>query len=112
MLANLVGMMLKFRQEHFVLMADFEKAFLQIQLKSEEDKNKFCFLWESNGELKVYRHRTILFGLNASPFVLMRVLQYHLNLYQQDAVADILRTSFYIDDFLFTSSDTDQILKV
>ncbi|KAF0297948.1 Transposable element P transposase [Amphibalanus amphitrite] len=64
LLNDLVTLLMKFRTNKHILLADIEKAFLQIYLKYEEDKDKFCFLWETDDGLKMYRFRTILFGLN------------------------------------------------
>ena len=43
LMADLLEMLLKFRVDKHVLLADIKKAFLMIKLQCEEDKNKFCF---------------------------------------------------------------------
>ncbi|KAF0288908.1 hypothetical protein FJT64_012796 [Amphibalanus amphitrite] len=81
LLNDLVTLLMRFRTNKHILLADIEKAFLQIYLKYEEDKDKFCFLWETDDGLKMYRFRTILFGLNCSPFILSHIIQIHLSKY-------------------------------
>ena len=40
---NLLSLLMQFRTNFYVLLADIAKAFLQIRLTLEEDKNRFCF---------------------------------------------------------------------
>ena len=40
---NLLSLLLYFRSNFYVVLSDIAKAFLQIRLASEEDKNRFCF---------------------------------------------------------------------
>ena len=45
---NLLSLMLYFRSNCYALLPDIAKAFLQICLASEEDKNRFCFFGKIN----------------------------------------------------------------
>ena len=81
-------------------------------MKAEEDKNRFCFFWYLDGKLTVFRYRTILFGLVISPFILNYVIKYHLNRYQSDETVDALLNSFYVDNFIFTTSNPELLSKV
>lgn len=112
LLTNLVGLLLKFRQNKYILMSDIEKAFLQIYLKLEEDKNKFCFFWKENERLVIYRHKTLIFGLNCSPFVLNRVINHHLNRYEEDVTIAALKKSFYVDNFIFSTSSLHTLQEI
>ena len=40
---NLIEILLKFKMIKFVMLGDVKKAFLMIRLKTERDKNRFCF---------------------------------------------------------------------
>ena len=46
MMSSLLKLMLHFRTNKYVLLSDIKQAFLMIRLKSEFDKNKFCFFLE------------------------------------------------------------------
>ena len=46
MMSSLLKLMLNFRTNKYVLISDIKQAFLMIRLKSEFDKNKFCFFLE------------------------------------------------------------------
>ena len=59
----LLSLLLYFRSYFYVVLSDIAKAFLQIRLASEEDKNRFCFFFRKiNGKFVPYRYRTIIFG--------------------------------------------------
>ena len=112
LLNDLVTLLMKFRTNKYVLLADIEKAFLQIYLKNEDDKDRFCFLWETDEGLKVYRFRTILFGLNCSPFILNHIIQLHLANYSNSVAATALKKSLYVDNFIYSTSDENKLMDI
>ncbi|XP_055941925.1 uncharacterized protein LOC129971971 [Argiope bruennichi] len=62
----------RFRLGAFGIIADIKKAFPQISI-SDKDREYLRFLWFENGDpdkLKIYRHKRVVFGINASPFLL------------------------------------------
>ncbi|XP_055933001.1 uncharacterized protein LOC129963022 [Argiope bruennichi] len=71
----------RFRLGAFGIIADIKKAFLQISI-SDKDREYLRFLWFENGDpdkLKIYRHKRVVFGINASPFLLGATISYHLD---------------------------------
>ena len=112
LLTSMTSLLHRFRTNDFMLMADIEKAFLQIYLKYDSDKDHFCFLWKTDDGMKAYRFRTLLFGLNASPFILNYIIQLHLQQQQETEVTAILRQSLYVDNFLYTSSDIQKLMYI
>ena len=84
---------------------DIVKAFLQIRLASEEDKNRFCFFRKINGKFVPYRYRTIIFGFVSSPFILNYIIQYHLSAYNSDNVSSLIRDRFYVDNLVLTCNN-------
>ena len=107
LLNSLFRLLISFRTNKYVVLADISKAFLQIRLKLEEDKNRFCFLWEVNGQVVAYRYTTIIFGLAVSPFVLNAVIRYHADQYPPDLCSSLLKNNLYVDNFCFTNSSED-----
>ena len=77
LMGDIVKLSLYFRSNNTVLLSDIKQAFLQIMLAREEDKNRFCFFMKEGDELVAYRYRTIIFGFNASPFILNYVIKHH-----------------------------------
>ena len=109
---DLVTLLLRFRTNDYVLLADIEKAFLQVYLKYEEDKDRFCFLWETDEGIKMYHFRTILFGLNCSPFILNHIIQLHLQNYASAVAATALKESLYVDNFIYSTSDEQKLFDI
>ncbi|GFV76318.1 uncharacterized protein TNCV_4524811 [Trichonephila clavipes] len=70
----------KFRLHKFGIIADIEKAFLQIGLQ-EKDRLFLRFLWWENGnkkKSKIYQHKRVVFGITSSPFLLGSTLEHRL----------------------------------
>ena len=112
LLTDMTSLLQRFRTNDFMMMADIEKAFLQIYLKHDSDKDRFCFLWKTEEGVKAYHFKTILFGLNASPFILNHVLKLHLQRCRETAATAALKDSLYVDNFLYTSSDLNKMKSV
>ena len=94
------------------MLNDIKQAFLQIRLASETDKNRFCFFMRHGDRLVTYRYKTIIFGFNASPFILNYVLKYHAEKYAEDEFSKILKENLYVDNMLVTSNDINFLKKV
>ena len=62
-------------------MADICKEFLMVKLKSEVDKNRFCF-FVKEGENVCFQYTTLIFGFVASPFILNFLIQFYLDKYK------------------------------
>lgn len=73
-----------------VLLADIRKALLMIHLASNSDKSKFCFFLKNNNCLKCYRYITIIFGFNASLFILNCILKYLAGQLHQNTAIQLL----------------------
>ena len=81
LIADLFLMLLRFRTKNIALVADIEKAFVNIFV-DETEKDFLRFLWvkdieEPHYESVVYRFCTIFFGLLSSPFVMNATLRHH-----------------------------------
>ena len=101
---NLLSLLLYFRTNEFVILADIMKAFLQIRLSEEEDRNRFCFFRKINGKYVPYRYNTIIFGFVSSPFILNYIVQFHLLANSHLEVASIIKNKFYVDNLIYTSN--------
>lgn len=105
LLEEMFSLLLRFRCHRFVILADIKQAFLQIRLKSEEDKNRFCFFWYENGTLVAYRYNSLVFGFTTSPFILNYILRLHASRYPNDFCSQTLSNSFYVDNLIASSDD-------
>ena len=113
LLNNLLTLLIKVRTNNILAVADIRKAFLQIRLSEEVDKNRFSILWQTpDGKLIAYRYRTLVFGLAASPFVLNYVLKFHISQFKDDLTSTILKENFYVDNLFMTSNSASELLEV
>ena len=113
----LIDVLIRFRAHNYIVIADIEKAFLQILL-SENQRSYVRFLWFAdcrnidfehfdNNELVENEVCRVLFGLKPSPFLLNGTLRKHIMIYKpgySDIVHELIR-SLHVDD-LITGKDT------
>ena len=110
------SLLLKFRERKYGIIADIEKAFLQISVRPEE-RNFLLFFWWRGGEpgsLKIMRHTGVVFGVKSSPFLLAAVLEHHLTKYLKVAkfdekIVNRLLHSFYVDNVVASLDDECEI---
>ncbi|KAL7644522.1 UNVERIFIED_CONTAM: hypothetical protein RMT77_005354 [Armadillidium vulgare] len=111
-MASLFRLLLQFRTNKYVVLADISKAFLQIRLKKDEDRNRFCFFWEEGGVLYTYRYTSIIFGLSVSPYILGAVIKHHAKQYPQDLCSSLLENNLYMDNFIYSNSSIDNLKEI
>ena len=104
------AVLLRFSENQIGMVADIRKAFQMIEV-DEKDRDCLRFFWWKDLDkriLQVYRHKRVVFGVNCSPFLLAAVIELHLKSVteQQEAVAQKLLMSFYVDNCA-TSVSTD-----
>ncbi|XP_028415516.1 uncharacterized protein LOC114538581 [Dendronephthya gigantea] len=95
-----------------LILADIQKAFLQIGLR-EEDRDAFRFLFNVNGIEKQFRFTRIPFGVESSPFMLGATIQHHLDVqpaHLKDTV-QALKDNTYVDNIMQVSSDVSELEK-
>ena len=93
--------MVRARMSSNILLADLEKAFLQVSI-NDSDRDAFRFLFERNGKEEHYCFTRVPFGVEASPFLLGATLQYHYD--QQppefESTVTALRENTYVDNIM------------
>jgi len=103
------AVLLRFREKRIGLVADIRKAFQMVSV-NVDDRDFLRFLWWEDvgtSNLRIFRHKRVVFGVNSSPFLLAAVIEYHLSLVDEErrAVAEQLLKSLYVDNSV-TSVDT------
>ena len=116
-LANtLIGVLLRFRQEHIAMMADIEGMFHQVRV--HEDYLDFLrFLWwpdgETNKRLEEYRMTVHLFGAISSPscanFALRKTAEDNCERYDEEVIQTV-KSNFYVDDCLKSVATEEQAI--
>ena len=105
LLPELVAILIKFRLYPIALVADVEKAFLQIILDSKDrDSTRFIWLKDIHGDvvennISHLRFRRVLFGATPSPFLMNATFLHHLMSYP-DWVAKAVAESLYSDNLV------------
>ncbi|CAB4015368.1 Hypothetical predicted protein, partial [Paramuricea clavata] len=111
---NLVGVLIRFRQEPVALMADIESMFHQVNVR-HEDCDALRFLWwpenDLNSEPKEFQMLVHLFWATSSPscanFALLKTADDNSEHFDAK-VTDTVRRNFYVDDCLKSVGDDSQ----
>ena len=111
----LFDILLRFRINPVVLIGDIEKAFLNVEV-DREDRDYLRFLWVKdiaggNLEVEVYRFCRVVFGLNASPFLLNATLRHHTETFLENDPIFVqkMKEGFYVDDLVSGGKHTDDV---
>ena len=113
LLPELVRILMRFRCRKYGIVADIEKAFLQIEI-SETDRDYLRTLWvqgfdphkslhcQESFRLMVLRFTRCVFGITSSPFHLMATLRHHLDKYriEFEALIEEVKKTMFVDDFI------------
>ena len=105
-LPDLCGVLLRFRLYYIVILADIEKAFLQLGIQSG-DRDVTRFLWfkdiatleVSDSNVIMFRFCRVPFGLICSPFLLAATIKYHLQK-EESPLATHIQNNIYVDNVL------------
>ena len=111
----LFDILVRFRENSVVLIGDIEKAFLNVEV-DKEDRDYLRFLWvkdvvSGNFEVVVYRFCRVVFGLNASPFLLNATLRHHIEQYSESDPVFVkkMKDRFYVDDLVAGGKATNEV---
>lgn len=102
----LLDILLRFRENRVALAGDIEKAFLNVDI-DDADRDVVRFYWvedvnKEDFKIETYRFTRVVFGLNASPFLLNATIRHHLARYSESdpRFTSKLAKSFYVDDLV------------
>ena len=114
LLANLMGILSRFREKPIAMSADIEEMFLQVAVKPE-DRNFLRFLWQDeNGSVVTYQYNRHIFGAKSSPtcanFALQRCARD--NAEGHLFAAHVAQHNFYMDDLLISLNDKEEAVQL
>ncbi|CAJ0598456.1 unnamed protein product [Cylicocyclus nassatus] len=108
--------LLKFRTYHYTMVADIQKAFLQIQLPIEH-REATGFLWMKDtskspigSNIRYYRFCRVPFGINAGPAILNQALLKHLESFTNNTFREI-SDMLYVDNVIVEGKNNEELLK-
>ncbi|XP_064479096.1 uncharacterized protein LOC135392310 [Ornithodoros turicata] len=118
---DMLKLLLTFRLQRIAIIADIEKASLQILL-DVQDRDFLRFFWYETTpsvegqlpRLEIWRMTRVPFGATSSTFLLAATIHHHL----QHQVATYpwttsrLKARFYVDDLVTGAEDTQEVMKL
>ena len=113
---QLVGVLLRFREEHNAFMADIESMFYQVRIP-DSDADSLRFLWWTEGDLskepEEYQMLVHLFGAVSSPscsnFALLKTAEDNKGKVKEDVIYTV-KKNFYVDDCLKSTPTTNNAI--
>ena len=115
---NLFYLILRFRFNPIGIIADIEKAYLQISV-ADCHRDFLRFLWFDNifkniPEVTKYRFCRVIFGANCSIYLLNSVIRFHASKYKNvdKEFSGRVAKSFYVDDFHCTAKDVSEGIEI
>ena len=116
--SSLLGVLLRFRQDHVAVVADIEAMFLQVRV-DERDTDALRFLWWQDGDLEkepdVYKMLVHIFCATSSTccasFSLRQTAKDNQDTYSAQTIRSVER-NFYVDDLLKSVKSENEALKL
>ncbi|XP_041354482.1 uncharacterized protein LOC121372257 [Gigantopelta aegis] len=113
---NLIGVLLRFRQESVAMMGDIEAMFYQVKVP-KKDSDCLRFYWWPNGDYTqepvTYRMLVHLFGAVSSPScsnaALLQTAVDNENEFDKEII-EVVRKNLYVDDCLTTSANEEDVI--
>ena len=115
-LKSLVGVLMRFRQFLFAVIADIKDMFMRITLR-QEDRDAQRFLWrgrDRTNEPSEYRMRVLLFGAKSSPSTAIYIKNKNAMQFASRypiAVRKIIENC-YMDDIIDSCESEEELLEV
>ena len=111
---QLNSILIRFRLNPIAFTADVKKMFLMLKIHPE-DRDFLRFIWEDpvKGNLTVYRHTVLPFGLRCSPYLAIATVQYHASQYlgNYPHVTKEIIENTYMDDLLSGAASPDEAVE-
>ncbi|PIC41889.1 hypothetical protein B9Z55_009151 [Caenorhabditis nigoni] len=116
-LQSIFGILLRARLFLYIILADIEKAFHQVQMKEEfRDVTRFLWLKDitkpvSPDNIQILHFKKIPFGLASSPFLLNATILLFLQL-NPHVLNEMTKENIYVDNALYYTNEKSDIRKI
>ena len=118
MLKDLCGLLMRFRLHQIALVADIEKAFLQIGLQvNQRDVTRFTWMKNykearaDDDNIQEYRFCPVPFGIISSPFLLGAAIESHLETYD-NKLASKLKDDIYVGNVITGTNNIESAVQL
>lgn len=104
--SDLISLLLRFRQHKFILIADIEKMYRQVEIDPAQ-RHLQLILWrnERDQPIEVLQLNTVTYGTASAPFLSTRCLLQLALECPDSVISNVIQNDFYVDD-LNTGADT------
>ena len=119
---DLCGLLMRFRIKKIGIIADIEKAFLQVAIQPKErDVTRFIWLKDitrppTQDNLQIYRFARVPFGIICSPFLLGATIKHHLEEAQKSSKAHRshrnIMQDIYVDNLITGADNEDEAIRL
>ncbi|XP_063368206.1 uncharacterized protein LOC134656578 [Cydia amplana] len=103
LLQSLPGILYRFREGQYAVVADIAEMFLQVRIRKEDQPSQL-FLWRENNKSvpEVYKMNSMIFGAASSPFLAHCVRNKNAldNAKEFPLAVEEITTNHYMDDFV------------
>ncbi|KAA0202578.1 hypothetical protein HAZT_HAZT012205, partial [Hyalella azteca] len=108
---NIVGVLLRFRQEKICITGDVEKMYYQVRIPAEQSDFMRFFWTNEKFEVIQCRLKVHVFGAKSSPSVANYALRKTAELTDDTDIKTCINRNFYVDDLLISSPSEDVSLR-
>ena len=110
---DLLSILLRFRQHRYVVTADIEKMYRQIEVEeSQRSLQQILWRFDSSQPLKSYTLNTLTYGTASAPFLATRCIAQLASEARRYEVKEAIHHDFYVDDFLSGSNSIENTTKL
>ncbi|KAJ0169350.1 hypothetical protein K1T71_015234 [Dendrolimus kikuchii] len=108
---DLISILIRFRHYKYVLTADIQKMYRQIEIDSSQ-RHLQLILWRQNKceSIKVYKLNTVTYGTASAPFLSTRCLLQLAHECPDPIIGKVIAHDIYMDDFI-TSCQSEEDLR-
>jgi len=111
---HLSDVLIRFRCHAIGLSADISKMFREVLLAPEHRDFHRFLMRDDKGKIQDCRMERVTFGVASSPFLATQALRYLADKFEADfpRAALLLRTTFYVDDFVSGANSIDDAIAI
>ena len=111
-LNNLVGILLRFRENSVAILSDIEGMFMQIAIR-HEDQFALRFLWLKKEMVNQYQFTRLIFGATCSPFCKIIVLNRCAgdNEIESPKAVNAIKNRFYMDHYIHSLPSIEETIE-
>ena len=112
LLNNLVGILLRFRENPVAILSDIEGMFMQIAIR-HEDQSALRFLWPNEEMVNQYQFTRLISGATCFPFCAIFVLNRCTedNAIEFPKAVNAIKNHFYMDDYIHSLPSIEEAIE-